>query len=237
MGGRRELKRKVLAKLTEVDAATAASELGHLPPRKVLSILLAHLNHPSMLIAGKAAEVLGLLVADWTKDGTDESMNQAREVMRRLAWSLNEESGSIGWGAPRAMAEIMTHQPVIGEEYIYILVSYLAEGDNQLEHEPLQRAVLWGLDRLARTRPELLKDRNLSAVVAGYLDSPDPEVRGLAAGLLGRLGASQTAEAIGRLAGDESELMIYRQGVMEHTSVSQMARRSLQLLAGGSSSV
>lgn len=236
MGGRSEFKRDVLAKLTAQDAGTVASQLASLPPNKVLSTLLTYLSNPSALIAGKAAEVLGRLVADWTREGTTEALNQAREVMRRLMWSLNEESGSIGWGAPRAMAEIMTRQPSLGDEYVNILISYITEGGNYLEHEPLQRAVLWGLGRLARQRPELLKVSELSSVVAGFLDSPDPEVRGLAAQLLGLLGASDKTEAISRLMGDKSELMIYRQGVMESTSVGREARQSLELLQGGSSS-
>jgi len=38
---------------------------------------------------------------------TEKEMESARVIMRRLMWSLNDESGDIGWGAPEAMAEII----------------------------------------------------------------------------------------------------------------------------------
>jgi hypothetical protein len=37
----------------------------------------------------------------------DKDMESARVIMRRLMWSLNDESGGIGWGAPEAMGEIV----------------------------------------------------------------------------------------------------------------------------------
>ncbi len=36
-----------------------------------------------------------------------KDIEAARIIMRRFLWSLNDESGGIGWGAPEAMAEIM----------------------------------------------------------------------------------------------------------------------------------
>ena len=38
---------------------------------------------------------MGLLAADLA----GQDMEEARELMRRLMWSLNDESGSSGWGA------------------------------------------------------------------------------------------------------------------------------------------
>ncbi len=42
--------------------------------------------------------------------------------MHRLMWSLNDESGSIGWGVPEAVAEIMANHDGAAEKYAYILV-------------------------------------------------------------------------------------------------------------------
>ena len=37
----------------------------------------------------------------------EKDMESARVVMRRLMWSLNDESGDIGWSRPEAMGEII----------------------------------------------------------------------------------------------------------------------------------
>ena len=68
--------------------------------------------------------------------------------MRRLMWSLNDESGSIGWGAPEAMAEIMARNKKLADEYYKILISYSEQGKNYLEHEGLQRSVRRGIERI-----------------------------------------------------------------------------------------
>ena len=54
-----------------------------------------------------------------------EDMEGARVIMRRLMWSLNEESGGIGWGAPEAMAEIMARHLELAREYSHMLISYM----------------------------------------------------------------------------------------------------------------
>jgi hypothetical protein len=72
-------------------------------------------------------------------------------------WSLNDESGGIGWGAPEAMGEAMAKHPRIAEEYGSILCSYIIPSDgpdNYLEYTPLRQGAYWGLARLAQTKPE-----------------------------------------------------------------------------------
>eukprot|EP00362_Geleiidae_sp_MMETSP1317_P000447 CAMPEP_0201284794 /NCGR_PEP_ID=MMETSP1317-20130820/84991_1 /ASSEMBLY_ACC=CAM_ASM_000770 /TAXON_ID=187299 /ORGANISM="Undescribed Undescribed, Strain Undescribed" /LENGTH=71 /DNA_ID=CAMNT_0047606373 /DNA_START=1077 /DNA_END=1289 /DNA_ORIENTATION=- len=71
-------------------------------------------------------------------------MEEARIVMRRMLWSMNDESGGIGWGVPEAMAEVMTCNKGLAEEYIHMLISYMREDGeelfqdgNFLEHESL----------------------------------------------------------------------------------------------------
>jgi len=98
--------------------------------------------------------------------------------MRRLIWNLNDESGGIGWGSPEAMGEIMAQSEQMAKEYHLILISYIRDDGNYIEHEILQRGVLWGLSRLAHARPELVKDA--APFLHPYMESDDPILRELA---------------------------------------------------------
>lgn len=90
----------------------------------------------------------------------DEHLESARVVMRRLMWSLNDESGGIGWGAPEAMGEIMARNQGLAQEYCRILISFIlprSGPDNFLEYTPLRVGAYWGIARMAQVRPQLVQ--------------------------------------------------------------------------------
>jgi hypothetical protein len=152
----------------------------------------------------------------------------ARVIMRRLLWSLNDESGGIGWGAPEAIGEIMARDETLAREYSSMLVSYLDEEGNFLEYEVLQRGLLWGLVRLAEVRPHLLE----SAVphLPPYLESSDAAVRGLAALAAGLLDARELRPKLEALTEDRDEFLLYRRNELGRHSVGQMAQEALARL-------
>ena len=53
---------------------------------------------------------------------------------RRLIWSLNDESGGIGWGAPEAMGEILARSEKLSCEFYCILLAYIREDGTPLEN-------------------------------------------------------------------------------------------------------
>lgn len=119
--------------------------------REVLNPLLALLPRPEL--RWQAAYGLGLAVPRMAED----SMERARVVMRRFMWSLNEESGNLGWGIPEAMACILADSPALAREYARIFFSYGYEtggDDNFIDHAPLRRGVYWGMGRIAQKNPE-----------------------------------------------------------------------------------
>ena len=73
-------------------------------------------------------------------------------------WSLNDESGGIGWDAPEAMSEIIASHEGLAKEYTNVLISYVREDGNFLEYEPLQRGAVWGIGSVAQARPDLVQD-------------------------------------------------------------------------------
>ncbi|MFZ1983368.1 MAG: DVU0298 family protein, partial [Desulfatitalea sp.] len=103
----RRLKEQVLALLRADDLQVSLSALAAWPPRQVVNPLIGLLYHGDPRVRWHAVAAMGVVVGRLA----DEELEVARVVMRRLMWSLNDESGGIGWGAPEAMGEIMAcHQ-------------------------------------------------------------------------------------------------------------------------------
>jgi len=155
----------------------------------------------------------------------DEDIESARVILRRLMWSLNDESGGIGWGAPEAVGEILACHEGLAREYANILTSYIKEDGNFLEHEPLQRGAMWGVARLAQVRPHLVQDAKRYLIKR--LDSSDVTVRGLAALTLSLLGDEEARLRLEDLSGDDTEIHLYLDRKMAVRRVSELAEQAL----------
>jgi hypothetical protein len=152
--GRRNIKKKVEALLGRDDFDEALEEIAAFPARRVINPLISFLSSGDEKLKHRAVTAVGAVVSKLA----DEDIESAREIMRRLVWSLTEEAGAIGWGAPWAMGEIMSRHEKLAEEFHGILISYIDPGgDNFLEFEPLQKDALRGIERLAEVRPHLVK--------------------------------------------------------------------------------
>jgi hypothetical protein len=156
-------------------------------------------------------------------------MEGARIIMRRLMWSLNDESGGIGWGAPESMGEIMARNERLADEFSTILLSYLDEDGNFLEYEALQRGLLWGLIRLAQVRPALVRDARTH--LPKYLESEDSTVRGLTAWAVGILGVQCVASRLRELTEDPSLIRLYIDDEFVERSVADLAQLGLKQLS------
>lgn len=120
-------------------------ELLEIPPSKSINPLFSFIQNTDEEIKWRAVRAMGKVVALMAS----ENLESARVVMRRLMWSLNDESGGIGWGAPEAMGEIMAQDKRLRDEYYKILLSYIDEDGNYLEHEPLRKGAIWALERIS----------------------------------------------------------------------------------------
>ncbi len=137
----------------------------------------------------------------------EEDMESARNVVRRLMWNLNDESGGIGWGSPEAMGEILTCHEGLAGEYAPILLSYANKDGNYLELPMLQRGLLWGIARFSETRPHVV--RNSKSLFFPYLESEDPAVRGHAARIVGLIGTTEDRDRLFPLLKDNSAYTTY----------------------------
>jgi len=197
-----------------------------IPPGRAIPALLALLCSTDPLVKHRATVAAGIRTARLAADDPEA----ARHIVRRLLWSLNDESGGIGWGAPQALAEILARHDGLDREYAAMLVSYMHGGGNYLEHIPLQRDLLRGIERLAAVKPRILLDRGADRFLAPYLESPDAELRGLAARCAGNLRARGTREALRTLRKDSARITLFEEGAPTTTRVGELATEALARL-------
>ncbi len=193
----RLLKQKLIDLLGGPGFEKSLEEIRLFPPKLVVNPLFSLFHNRVEIIRWRAVTAMGMVVSDLA----DHESEAGRVIMRRLMWNLNDESGGIGWGSPEAMGEIMARNERLAGEYHRILVSYIRPDGNFIEHEPLQRGVLWGICRLARARPELMADAR--PFLVPFLESEDASLRGLAALAL----SSVETSALLNLAGDTTRVM------------------------------
>lgn len=229
--GFQAIKNQVLTLLRQDDLAGAVAQIRGLPKSPTIKALYSAICHNDELLHWHAVTAMGQVVADLA----NEEMEAARIVMRRFMWSLNDESGGIGWGVPEAMAECIAMHDGLATEYGHLLVAYLREDGYYLEYEPLQRGLMWGLARVAEGRPELLIKKQAIHYLLPYLDATDPAVRGLAALTLGLLGAHETAPRLAALTSSQKPVRYYTDGTLTTISEGELATLALGHLRDRSS--
>jgi HEAT repeat protein len=203
------------------EEAGALERLSDLPARVLVSPLFGALHHMEPRVHWTAVRVMGAVTAELAR----ENLEAARVVLRRMMWNLNDESGGIGWGVPEAMGEILTRHEGLAREFVNILASYTREDANYLEHEPLQKGLLWGVARLAGVRPGLLKAAGPD--LPPFMKSRDPAVRGLAAHAAGLLGMKEARSGLQRLEGDAAEIPEDLGGLLPAARVGTLAAEAL----------
>jgi hypothetical protein len=231
--GSRQIKHRVLELLNGQDLAAVYDELRQFAAKDAINALFSaicredpHARWFAVSCMGEAVERLAAV-----------EMEAARIVMRRFLWSLNDESGGIGWGAPESLAEVMFRHAGLAEEYVHMLISYMREDGseicqdgNYIEHPLLQRGLLWGMARLSRCRPDLLHERGAGADIPPYLATEDSVTRGLAALAAGNLQIMAVEPILRRLTADPAPLCLYREGVFEETTVGTLAQSALEAM-------
>jgi len=222
----RQLKRICRELLQTEDFEQGMAAIRRLPARRAVNPLFSFLCSPDEQVKWRAVTAMGRVVSDLA----DSDLESARVVMRRLIWQLNDESGGIGWGCPEAMAEAMSQNERLAEEYGCILISYIQPQCNYLEHESLQQGVLWGIGRLAHSRP--LRVREAAALLLPYMESVDPVLRGLAAWAAAPIAGPESIARLSQLVNDSAEFSIYWDGRTVRHSIGRLAVAALTAAEG-----
>ena len=229
----RAIKKQVLDLLAGGDLVASRRALAGLPAGEVVHALFSAICRENPVVRWHAVTCMGDAVARIAAD----DLEAARIILRRFLWSLNDESGGIGWGAPEAMAECLCRDERLAGEYAHMLVSYMREDGEELcqdgnfiEHPLLQRGVVWGVGRLAGCRRELLQQLGAGRDLGGYLEAEDPELRGLAALAAGRLREATLRPLLQGLRADTAPLSWYDEGALHQTTVGALVRDALEEL-------
>jgi len=213
----RALKIRMRDLLLDADFERAMTGLAAIPPRRAVNPLFAFFCSPTPLLRWRAVSGMGEVVSRLA----ETQMESARVVMRRLMWTLNDESGGIGWGAPEAMGEITARHAPLAGEFAHMLLSYIRPDGNFLEHPVLQRGLLWGLARLAHERP--LQAAEAEPLVRSFLASADACHRGHAAWFLRAFRRCAGDSDLQRLAGDGACFPFYHAGRLTDVTVADVA--------------
>ncbi|MCF8057028.1 MAG: HEAT repeat domain-containing protein [Desulfocapsa sp.] len=227
----RKIKKEVLGLLADGDLSRSRRKLEGYDEHFLVNPLFSALSRPEELLRWHTVTLFGEVLARLA----DKDMEAARIVMRRYLWSLNDESGGIGWGAPEAMAEAMVHHDRLCDEYLHMLISYMRP-DGPLEHQDgnflelpeLQRGLLWGIGRLAEKRAPLLLQKAVVPDLQSYLSSGDATVRGMAARALGLLAAGDATTELKKLLDDERPVRFYHEGEVTVVPVAGFAHEALR---------
>jgi HEAT repeat protein len=225
-GKRRELKRMVRDIICSKGDLDWLYEFSDLDEMGLLNALISLLQETNQKVKWRAVQGIGFFVERVAK----RDMEKAKNIMRRLMWSLNKDSGGIGWGAPEAMGEIMARHEEIAIEYISIYISYISSESNILDNEILEQGVIWGIGRIAEVRREILKARDIGGHLVGFLKSSNPLTRALAARALGLLGYEGARDSIEGLLSDERLINIYKNGDISTCRVNDIAMEAINLI-------
>jgi len=173
---------------------------------RVVRALVSLLYDPEELLRWRSVSALGHLA------GTHPEL--AQPLVTRLYWSLNDETGGIGWMSAPALGEIGRRAPRLVRDCVRPLVHYLDEPF-------LLAGALWAIGRLAPAYP--VETREMVSEVALHCAADDPAVRAHAAYALGEVGDAQAQAALGALAQDQTPARLYRDGLLVTKQVREWA--------------
>jgi hypothetical protein len=158
---------------------------------------------PDPFLRHKAALAMALALKDDTQ--------KARNIMERLMWAMNDESGNHCPGALVASAQILAVVPDAGKGFALPIASKVFEED-------LVEDALWAVGTLAKTFAEDISF--VSPKLLEFLgEQSEPNIRGLALRALLRLGAKIPEHIRGSILGDHREISFFEDGHSVVTTV------------------
>jgi len=150
-------------------------------PGRVLRFITGRLYAADEEQKWRAVRAIGLLARE------PGLLTEARvlDLLHRFLWALNDESGTVPFGVPEAMGEILAARPEHHLSILPILCGMLTE-DETFQTGAIERGIYWALGRIG---PGVLAHcpQVLHLVATAAREHPDPETRATAAAALGQL--------------------------------------------------
>lgn len=153
----------------------------------------------------------------------DTDPEKTRELIRRLLWNLNDESGGTPWGAAGAIGAIVANRPDLFASYLSLIFPYY-------DDDSVCPEFIWSVAAVGQHCPEAVVEYNPFLVTA--LGHSRPEVRGYAAWAVGVIGIVAACADLEIAARDGTPAAVYETGgVYQQATVGALAAASLRRLA------
>jgi hypothetical protein len=144
--------------------------------RKTLSLLVRMAYDKETLVGWRAIKAVGRIANVLVK--TEPEF--LRIAVRKLLWSLSDESGGIGWSAPELLGEIVHSDP----EGFADIIPLIAEVYD-IEEQTFRPGVMYALARVAEVSPEIVA--NYQRIIIRSLVDSNPLIRSYTLELVGLL--------------------------------------------------
>jgi hypothetical protein len=138
--------------------------------RRSLSVLVRISYDKETLAAWRAIRAVGLAAKALVK--TDHEF--LRETVRKLLWSLSDESGGIGWSAPELLGEIVSADPEEFDDIIPLIAQVF-----DVEEEVFRPCVVYALTRIAEAAPKKVAVYQKIAIMSLTDKNPLTKIYGL----------------------------------------------------------
>ena len=227
----RKQKKEIFNILESENWKTEITQIIEQPGQKLLSILFSGLYNASPAIRWHSISSFGILAANTPK----EDIEKLRIIMRRCIWNLTEEAGSLAWGAPEVMGEIMANNEKIAKEYYQILFSYIFDNedgpDNYLEFDELRKGVFWGIARLCELWPDMAQSEKQFIIDRFELET-EAEILAILCRIAGLLKLVEAEAFLNKLKSDRRKAVIYHDESFNEYKLSDIAELTLDLIKG-----
>lgn len=145
--------------------------------------------------------------------------DKVREFMRNLFWSLNDESGGIGWSAPQTIAEMIVQIPELFDPFGSMMIAHT------LDEPPLVKGGLWGIGRLGKKIAKPVEF--FENLVLEVFKNDDPETIGLAAWALGEVNFRPALPFLKKLLEQKEKTCVYINGDFQEKQLGQWAEEAI----------
>ena len=168
------------------------------------------------LIRWRAIEAIGKVA----QIQAESDIEKVRDLIRRLLWLMNDESGGLGWHSPEIIGEILVNVPFLIDEFGELLLAYLKE-------EPFERGCHLAVYRVASVNPKPYIKR-VSELIESLNDS-DPFIQLYTAMALEKVRPEIFRKATVKMLSDESRLTIYdfNTGMLKNVTIEQIVKQIL----------
>jgi hypothetical protein len=163
-----------------------------------------------------AIQTIAKLMHRWWQSGKEDNV---RQYIRTLFWSLNDESGGIGWSAPQAIAEIIVQIPEIAYPYGSMMIAHT------IDEPPLIKGCLWGIGRMGRLIASSLAFFQRQIIEIFHTD--DAETLGLLSWAMGETCFAPAAPFLEKIQLSAETVRIYMENDFIEKPLGQWAREAL----------